>query len=639
MKDQLRILIVDDDPKLRKTLSDILERKGYKPITVATGKEALNKVREEGPALALIDLKLGDMSGLEVITEIKKCSPGTESIVLTGHASKESAIEAVNVGAYSYVQKPCDMDQLLLTIQRAIEKREAEENLRESEERYRTTFESTGTATVIVEEDTTISLANMEFMKLCGYSREEVEGKKCWTEFVVKEDLEGMKEYHRLRRTAEGGAPGSYEFRFTDRHGNVRDIFLTATLIPGTKKTVASLLDITERKLLEAQLQHTRKMEAVGTLAGGMAHEFNNLMTAVLSYSSFLLTDLGEDDPMRKDVEEIKSAGKRASSLVKHLLAFSRKQVLQPKPLDINSVLTDKEEMLGHLIGEDVELEMVLEQDLDKVKADQSQVEQVILNLTINARDAMPLGGKLTIETANVEIDEFYVSTHGDELKPGPYVMLAMSDTGMGMDKETQSQIFEPFFTTKDMGEGTGLGLSAVYGIVKQSGGDIRVYSEPEKGTIFKIYLPRMEQDVEAVHEGYAVLEQLGGSETVLLVEDNDLVRKVSRRVLEQYGYRVLEAEDAHKALMISEQHQGLIELMVTDVVMPEMSGKELAERLKVLRPETKVLYMSGYTDNAVVRRGVISKDVDFLEKPFTPDVLAEKVRQVLDEKERRKSR
>jgi two-component system cell cycle sensor histidine kinase/response regulator CckA len=398
-------------------------------------------------------------------------------------------------------------------------------------------------------------------------------------------------------------------------------------------------LDITERKLLETRLQHTQKMEAVGTLAGGMAHEFNNLMTAVMSYSSFLLEDLGEDDPMRKDVEEIKSAGKRASSLVKQLLAFSRKQVLKPVMLDLNGMLTDKEEMLRQLIGENVELKMVLEQGLDKVKADPNQMEQVILNLAVNSKDAMPEGGKLTIETANVGIDEFYVSTHGNELKPGPYVMLAMSDTGMGMDMETQTQIFEPFFTTKDTGEGTGLGLATVYGIIKQSGGDIRVYSEPEKGTMFKIYLPRMEEDMESVQEADLQMERIGGAETVLLVEDNDLVRKVSRRVLEQYGYRVLEAEDARKALMVSGQHEGLIDLMVTDVVMPEMSGKELAERLKVLRPEMKVLYMSGYTDSEVVRRGVIGRDVAFLQKPFAPDVLAGKVRQVLSETEKRKSK
>jgi two-component system cell cycle sensor histidine kinase/response regulator CckA len=392
--------------------------------------------------------------------------------------------------------------------------------------------------------------------------------------------------------------------------------------------------DITHQREIEMQLQHTQKMEAVGTLAGGMAHEFNNLMTAVLSYSSFLLEDLGEDDPMRKDVEEIKSAGKRASSLVKQLLAFSRKQVLKPVMLDLNGMLTDKEEMLRQLIGENVELKMVLEQGLDKVKADPNQMEQVILNLAVNAKDAMPEGGKLTIETANMGIDEFYVSTHGNELKPGPYVMLAMSDTGMGMDMETQTQIFEPFFTTKDTGEGTGLGLATVYGIIKQSGGDIRVYSEPEKGTMFKIYLPRMEEDMESAHEADLQMEQIGGSETVLLVEDNDLVRKVSRRVLEQYGYRVLEAEDARKALMVSGQHEGLIDLMVTDVVMPEMSGKELAECLQVLRPEMKVLYMSGYADNAVVRRGVVSPGVAFLEKPFTPDVLAGKVREVLDKKQ-----
>ncbi|MFH1935427.1 MAG: PAS domain S-box protein [Pseudomonadota bacterium] len=555
-----------------------------------------------------------------------------KTIGMIGLANKESGYD---------LDDQQSIEILSIAFVEALNRKQAEEKLKESEERYRVLVEGSTDAILMMDRERNIVHCNKAFLDLFGYGKGEVEGKSI--RIIHKSD----KSFHSFGAAAypidEKVGYFRTEWEFMRKDGTIFPVETVTTqmrsLDGAIKSYIAVIRDITERKRMETQLQHTQKMEAVGTLAGGMAHEFNNLMTAVLSYSSFLLTDLGEDDPMRKDVEEIKSAGKRASSLVKHLLAFSRKQVLQPKPLDINSVLTDKEEMLGHLIGEDVELEMVLEQDLDKVKADQSQVEQVILNLTINARDAMPLGGKLTIETANVEIDEFYVSTHGDELKPGPYVMLAMSDTGMGMDKETQSQIFEPFFTTKDMGEGTGLGLSAVYGIVKQSGGDIRVYSEPEKGTIFKIYLPRMEQDVEAVQAGDSMTGQLGGSETVLLVEDNDLVRKVSRRVLEQYGYRVLEAEDAHKALMISEQHQGLIELMVTDVVMPEMSGKELAERLKVLRPEMKVLYMSGYTDNAVVRRGVISKDVDFLEKPFTPDVLAEKVRQVLDETERRQSR
>jgi len=539
---------------------------------------------------------------------------------------------------HAKIQLTCDADgkpeTLLGTIVDITGRKRAEEALRESAMKFRTFANFTYDWESWIGPDGKYIYISPSCERTTGYSPDEFIKDPALLENITHPEDRKLVSQH-IHDYSEREKVMEIDFRIITRKGDTRWISHVCQPVHDNYGNWLGRRwcnrDITLQREIETQLQHTQKMEAVGTFAGGMAHEFNNLMTAVIGYSSFLLTDLGQDDPIRKDVEEIKKAGNRASSLVKQLLAFSRKQVLKPVMLDLNSLLTDKEEMLLHLFGEDVELKMVLEQDLGQVKADQSQVEQVILNLAVNAKDAMPEGGKLIIETANAELDEFYVSPHSDELKPRPYVMLAMSDTGMGMDKKTQSQIFEPFFTTKDVGEGTGLGLSVVYGVVKQSGGDIRVYSEPEKGTIFKIYLPRMDEGVVSVQEADLQMEGLGGSETVLLVDDNALVRKVSRRVLEQYGYKVLEAEDAHKALMVSEQHQGLIELMVTDVVMPEMSGLELAERLQPLRPEVKVLYMSGYTDKAIDHR-ILEQGVNFVAKPFSPEGLARKVREVIEQ-------
>ncbi|MBU4426125.1 MAG: PAS domain-containing protein [Proteobacteria bacterium] len=413
---------------------------------------------------------------------------------------------------HAKIQLTCDADgkpeTLLGTIVDITGRKQAEEALRESAMKFRTFADFTYDWESWIGPDGKYIYISPACERITGYSPHEFIKDPGLLEKITHPEDRKLVSKH-IHDYSDIEKVMDIDFRIITSSGETRWISHVCQPVHDNdgnwlgRRT--SNRDITHQRELEAQLQHTKKMEAVGTLAGGMAHEFNNLMTAVLSYSSFLLTDLGQDDPMRKDVEEIRKAGKRASSLVKQLLAFSRKQVLQPAMLDLNSLLTDKEEMLRHLIGEDVELKMVPEQDLGRVKADPRQMEQVILNLAVNARDAMSQGGKLTIETANVELDEFYVSTHGDELKPGPYVMLAMSDTGMGMDKETLSQVFEPFFTTKDTGQGTGLGLSTVYGIVKQSSGDIRVYSEPEKGTIFKIYLPRMEEDVESLRE---VLEQ-----------------------------------------------------------------------------------------------------------------------------------
>jgi len=343
------------------------------------------------------------------------------------------------------------------------------------------------------------------------------------------------------------------------------------------------------------------------------------------------LINLREDDPLRESVEEIKKAGERAAFLTRQLLAFSRKQILQPQVLDLNDLIREMEKMLGRVIGEDIELEIILLPELGRVKADPGQLEQVIMNIVVNARDAMPQGGKLTIETANVDLDEAYTRKHGVKIEPGPYVMLAISDTGTGMDEETQSHIFEPFFTTKEKGKGTGLGLSTVYGIVKQSGGYIWVYSEPGEGTIFKIYLPRVKGDVEVLKKRQGSKDIPQGSETVLVVEDDEMVRNLTRKILKMYGYNVLEAQNGEAALRVSKQQDGPIHLLIIDVVMPDISGRELAERLQRLRPEMKVLYMSGYTENAIGHHGVLDPGVAFIQKPFTHEDLIRRTRKVLD--------
>jgi two-component system cell cycle sensor histidine kinase/response regulator CckA len=380
----------------------------------------------------------------------------------------------------------------------------------------------------------------------------------------------------------------------------------------------------------QEQLTQARKMEAVGRLAGGIAHDFNNLLTVMMGRSQLLLRRLGTQDPVRPDIELMEQTADRAADLTRQLLAFSRKQVLQPVVLDLNAVVANLAGMLRRLIGEDIALATALDQALGLVKADPGQIEQIVMNLVANARDAMSAGGRLTLETANAELDAVYVRHHVD-VHPGSHVMLAVSDTGVGMTPETQAQIFEPFFTTKGPGLGTGLGLATVYGIVKQSGGHIWVYSEPGRGTTFKIYLPRVEGAVHTPAARPGLPEPTRGHETILLVEDELAVRDLARDVLCAQGYTVLEAPHGREALLISELHSGPIHLLLTDVVMPEMSGRDLANRLAPLRPTMPVIYMSGYTDTAVVHHGVLDPGTTFLQKPFTPDALARKIRQVLD--------
>jgi CheY-like chemotaxis protein len=371
-------------------------------------------------------------------------------------------------------------------------------------------------------------------------------------------------------------------------------------------------------------------MEAIGRLAGGIAHDFNNLLTAILGYADLALNQLSVDDPVSRDVQEIRAAGTSAASLTRQLLAFSRKQMLQPEVIDLNTIVLRLTGLLTRLLGEEVRLEWLLHKPLDRVRADPGQIEQVLLNLALNARDAMPRGGNLSIKTANVELDAAYASNHPGAAV-GKQVMLAISDTGIGMDRAVQEHLFEPFYTTKELGKGTGLGLATVYGIVKQSGGSIFVYSEPQLGTTFKVFLPRAEHvagipDVEP-HQPL----ELAGGETILLVEDQPEVRAVARAILARQGYTVLEAGHGKDALQIVEHHHDDIHLLLTDVVMPAMSGRELAQRLLEQRPHVRVLYTSGYTDEAIVHHGVIEPGVAFIQKPFTTVNLLRKVREVLD--------
>ena len=408
--------------------------------------------------------------------------------------------------------------------------------------------------------------------------------------------------------------------------GEVSPVLLERTI----RYAIRGRADLRALRESEEELRQAQKMEAVGRLAGGVAHDFNNMMSAVIGFSELVLARLEGAHPLRHYVEEIMRAGERASALTNQLLVFSRKQVLEPRVLDLNRIVADVERLLQRLIGEDVELVSVLDPALEPVVADPGQVEQVIVNLAVNARDAMPTGGKLTIETANVELDEDYASRHLD-VEPGSYVLLAVTDTGVGMEADTAERIFEPFFTTKEEGRGTGLGLATVFGVVKQSGGAICVDSEPGRGTSFKIYLPRTRATVETLDVHAVPPEGPRGSETILLVEDEQIVRDLEREALEESGYTVLEARSASHALELAQEYRGTIDLLLTDVVMPELSGHEVAERLTARRPEMKVLYASGYTDGAIVRHGVLEPGIAFLPKPLTPASLARKVREVLD--------
>ena len=474
-------------------------------------------------------------------------------------------------------------------------------------------------------------LVNDALCHFLGYDRQELLGKTDYAFFPESEaDIFREKD----EKVFVSGEENINEEQITDAKQVVHTIVTKKTLYVDEKNEeyiVGIIRDVTENRRLEEQLRQAAKMEAIGTLAGGVAHDFNNLMTAVIGYSDLALQRAGRMDLLIKDIEQIRKAGQHATLLTNQLLAFSRKQVVRPQLLDINEIIFETEKILRRLIGEDIELVSAQATDLARVLVDPGLIEQIIMNLATNARDAMPQGGKITIETANVYLGEDYARQHLD-VEPGHYVLLAVSDTGYGMDESTLSNIFEPFFTTKSKGKGTGLGLAVVYGIVKQSGGHIWVYSEPRRGTTFKVYLPVAGKQTELVAATIGPEMPLkGGSETILLVEDDDTVRDLAGTILRSYGYTVLEANNGDEALKMYREHEGVVHILITDVVMPGMNGRKLVQEMKFLCPAMKVLYISGYTDNAIVHHGILEAGTIFLQKPFTPESLARKVREVIE--------
>jgi len=564
------------------------------------------------------------------INDLKIFAPGEKRPRVYTVTCKDGTEKIVN-----FIPVQLETGENLVTCEDITEHMRFEETLRESEERYRTLFEGSKDAVYITTQEGRFVDFNQAFLDLFTYSKEDL------VLLHAQETYAHTEDRHKFQQEIEKkGFVSDYEVKLQKKDKKEMDCLLTASVRRDNDGTILGyqgiLRDITERKraeqemkALEEQLRQSQKMEAIGRLAGGIAHDFNNMLTIIKGYSQLSLSELKEDQPLRENLEGIQKATDRATGLIRKILAFSRRQVMEMKVLDLNILLIDLDKLLRRIIGEDIELVTVLAEDLGRVKVDPGQVEQVILNLAVNAKDAMLNGGKLTIETANAQLDEAYARSHIAVI-PGHYVMLSMSDTGVGMSPEVKERIFEPFFTTKDKDKGTGLGLSTVYGIVKQSGGNIWVYSEPSQGTTFKIYLPREEEPLEEIRKKRVEEKLPHGSETVLVVEDEEELRKLAVQILQKQGYKVLEAPQGDEALLISQKYEGPIHLLITDVVMPGMSGRDLSERLTPLRPEIKTLYMSGHTNSAIIHHGVLEPGVNLLQKPFTPETLVRKVHGVL---------
>ncbi|CAN5622807.1 hypothetical protein BH10ACI3_BH10ACI3_09730 [soil metagenome] len=512
------------------------------------------------------------------------------------------------------------------------DRKKAEVAIRDSEERFSSAFEFAPIGVALVSPDGHWLKVNRALCDLVGYTEAEMLTSN-FQEITHADDLE--HDLENMRRVIAGDITSyQIEKRYVHKLGHYVPTLLNVSLVRDTggkpRYFISQIQDITKRKELEEQNRHSQKMEAVGVLAGGIAHDFNNLLTAINGYSDLTLRKMQADDPLRHNVEEVKKAGDRAAELTSQLLAFSRKQVLKPMVHSLNLVIENLQNMLRRIIREDIDLRTVLDPALGNIKADPGQIEQVIMNLAVNARDAMPHGGTLTIESQNVYLDDEYVSQHLT-IAPGAFVRLTVTDTGEGMEESVKQHIFEPFYTTKEVGKGTGLGLSMVYGVVKQSGGDIMVYSEPGHGTTFKIYLPCVDEIVQKPRWTGERKQLYSGTETVLLVEDEEVVRNLVREILAENGYKVLEASSGKEALKLCSSYEGPIHLLLSDVIMPKMGGSELKDEVVKMLPDIKTLFMSGYTDDALAHRGVFDADIAFIEKPFTPDALSRKVREVLE--------
>ena len=632
-----KILIVDDEPVILTVLKGILAKPDREFVCAETAAQALSLAGQAASLeVALVDKNLPDRTGLEVARELKHLHPDVEVILLTGYASLDSAIEAVKVGAFDYIQKPIeDFDDLSLKVQNAAEKvrlkreqRRLLDRFAESEERYRGVFQASSDAILVYDSDLgRVHDANLAAVKLYGYPREEL--------VALTVDRLGV-------RVPVGGPgePATQRHRRKDGSAFPVEVAFGQFLFQRRAMRIVAVRDVTEReraekerRALEEQVRHAQKMEAMGRLAGGVAHDFNNVLTVVCGNAELLVGDGPADaDRVRERAREILDAARRGASLSRQLLDLSRKKATRREPLDLNAVVTDLQKMLRRTLGEDLELLVSQESDLGRAMADADQMGQVLLNLALNARDALAgkRQGKLVIETHNADLLD-PAGTFQAGLPAGRYVMLAVSDNGCGMGPEVKERLFEPFFTTKEPGKGTGLGLATVYAIVQQAGGTVRAYSEPGVGTTFKVYLPRVDDAAPKSVPAPQPPPRRGRGETVLVVEDDDAVRALVRRVLTRHGYVVLEGSGGREALAAARAPAGPVDLLVSDLVMPQMSGRDLAETLAAERPGLAVLFMSAYAEYAVLQHGLVANRDSFVAKPFTEEVLLRQIARTLD--------
>jgi two-component system, cell cycle sensor histidine kinase and response regulator CckA len=607
--DGIRVLLVEDNPGDARLFTELVRDTGagqWKLVQVDRLSAALDRLRREPFDVMLLDLSLPDAEGLETLIRAHTEAPKVPIVVLTGHDDEALAVRAVRAGAQDYLVKGrLDGDLLVRSIRYASERGRAVEALERREEHYRSLIENSMDLISILNLDGTIRYVSPSHERMLGYPLDELVGRNVLS-FVHSDDRARVQT---ALAKGNNGRPVECRIRHCDGSWRVLESFSRdLSHVAGVNGMVVNARDITERKHLEEQLHHSQRLEAVGRLAGGVAHDFNNLLMVITGYSHMLLDAMHPSDPARQDLEQVVKASERATDLTRQLLAFSRRQGVRAALVNLNSLVQEMDRMLRRVLGEEIELIIRLAPELKTVRADPGQIEQVILNMVVNARDAMPSGGQLLIETRNTGAPENSVT-------------ISISDTGIGMDSQVLSRVFEPFFTTKE--HGTGLGLATSYGIIKENGGDLRVDSTPAKGTCFHIELPAAEQtpgDLELPDEKRAPR----GTETILLVEDEDPVRRVVEAMLKRHGYQVLVSASSKDALAAAEQHRGTIHLLITDIMMPGMSGRKMAECLVAGRPDMKVLYVSGYGDASA------ESDAHFLQKPFSTEELATKIREML---------